>query len=120
MKLELPDDIESLKAIVKKLLVEIEQLKAKNAELTAENAELRGRLDKNSGNSHKPPSTDGLTKKPALPKSQTSNNGGQKGHKGNTLRQVSEPDHIGFIAGCCGVMERHVSLKYIGVSFATL
>lgn len=41
MELELPDDIESLKAIIKKLLVEIEQLKAKNAELTAENAELR-------------------------------------------------------------------------------
>lgn len=106
MELELPDDIESLKAIVKKLLVEIEQLKAKNAELTAENAELRGRLDKNSGNSHKPPSTDGLTKKPALPKSQTSNNGGQKGHKGNTLRQVSEPDHIVChypeIGSCCG------------------
>lgn len=106
MELELPNDIESLKATVKKLLVEIEQLKAKNAELTAENAELRSRLDKNSGNSHKPPSTEGLTKKPALPKPKTSHNGGQKGHQGNTLRQVSEPDNIVFhypeICACCG------------------
>jgi len=98
--------IESLKAMVKKLLVEIEQLKAKNAELKAENAELRSRLDKNSGNSNKPPSTDGLTKKPALPKPKTSNNGGQKGHKGNTLRPVPEPDHIVChypeICSCCG------------------
>ena len=123
MELELPDDIESLKAIVKKLLVEIEQLKAKNAELTAENAELRGRLDKNSGNSHKPPSTDGLTKKPALPKSQTSNNGGQKGHKGNTLRQVSEPDHIVChypeICSCCGktLHQKHIEVISNETSF---
>lgn len=34
MELELPNDIESLKATVKKLLVEIEQLKAKNAVTT--------------------------------------------------------------------------------------
>lgn len=79
--MELPDDIESLKAIIRNLLVEIEQLKAKNTELKAENAELRSRLDKNSGNSHKPPSMDDLTKKPALPKPQASNNGGQKGIK---------------------------------------
>ena len=106
MEPELPNDIESLKATVKKLLVEIEPLKAKNAELKAENAELRSRLDKNSGNSNKPPSTDGLTKKPALPKPKTSNNGGQKGHKGNTLRPVLEPDHIVChypeICSCCG------------------
>lgn len=106
MELELPNDIELLKATVKKLLLEIEQLKAKNAELKAENAELRSRLDKNSGNSHKPPSTDSLTKKPALSKPRTSNNGGQKGHKGNTLRQVSEPDsivcHYPEICSCCG------------------
>lgn len=81
-------------------------MNAKNAELKAENAELRSRLDKHSGNSHKPPSTDGLTKKPALPKLKTSNNGGQKWHKGNTLRQGSEPDHIVChypeIGSCCG------------------
>ena len=80
MEKELPNDIDELKAIIKRLLVEIEQLKA-------ENAELRSRLGLNSENSHKPPSSEGLTKKPALPKLKTSNNGGQKGHKGNTLKQ---------------------------------
>lgn len=122
MELELPNDIELLKATVKKLLLEIEQLKAKNAELKAENAELRSRLDKNSGNSHKPPSTDSLTKKPALSKPRTSNNGGQKGHKGNTLRQVSEPDsivcHYPEICSCCGKTFGPVNFPVIAYEFA--
>ena len=86
MKQNIPDDIESLKATIRELLVRIEQLEAENADLKAENAELRSRLGQNSENSHKPPSTEGLTKKPALPKPKASNNGGQKGHKGNTLK----------------------------------
>lgn len=100
MKKELPNDIDELKAIIKRLLVEIEQLKA-------ENAELRNRLGLNSENSHKPPSTDGLKKNPALPKLKTSNNGGQKGHQGNTLKQVPNPDNIMVqkpkICSCCGL-----------------
>ena len=76
MEKELPNDIDELKAIIKMLLEEIAQLKA-------ENAELRSRLGLNSENSSKPPSSDGLTKKPAIPKLKNSNNGGQKGHKGH-------------------------------------
>ena len=38
----------------------------------------------------------------------------------NFAAQLKTPIDVWFIAGCCGVMERHVSLKYIGVSFATL
>jgi regulator of replication initiation timing len=53
---DLPNDIETLKALIKQLLAEIEQLKA-------ENAELRRRLGMDSNNSHKPPSSDGLKKK---------------------------------------------------------
>jgi regulator of replication initiation timing len=87
MKQELQNDIDELKAIIKSLSERIEKLEA-------ENAELRSRLSLNSENSHKPPSTDGLSKKPALPKPKISNNGGQKGHKGNTLKQVSVPDVI--------------------------
>lgn len=59
---------------------------------------LEDRLSKDSHNSSKPPSSDGYNK--PSPKSRRHKNksskkaGGQKGHKGKTLRQVSQPDHI--------------------------
>src|SRR5713226_8686151 len=60
-------------------------------------AELERRLGLNSSNSGKPPSGDGL-KKPArvrrLREPSDKPSGGQQGHKGETLRQVAEPDSI--------------------------
>ena len=57
-----------MKDLVITLLSRIKALEAENATLKSENADLRLRLHKNSNNSHKPPSSDGLTKKPALAK----------------------------------------------------
>lgn len=56
--------------------------------------QLEGQLAKNSKNSSKPPSSDGL-RKPApksLRKGGQNPNGGQKGHSGNTLRQSEKVD----------------------------
>lgn len=72
-------------------------LKTGNTLLKVENAELKARLNNDSHNSNKPPSSDGYKKrsiKPAFPTSKNSNQGGQKGHKGKTLRQVDDPDKI--------------------------
>jgi len=80
-------------------------LKAENIFLKAENAELKARLNSNSHNSNKPPSSDGYLKrsiKPAFSKSKKSSHGGQKGHEGKTLRQVEFPDKTEVCApGIC-------------------
>ena len=74
----------------------IRALFAQVAALTAKVAELEGRLSKNSRNSSKPPSSDGLNR--PKPKSQRKAGqkptGGQKGHVGHTLKKVAEVDHI--------------------------
>jgi transposase len=86
----------TLNAQLEELLERIAALEAENLRLKAENAELRRRLGLNSENSHKPPSSDGYKKKrvrPGLPKEGKAM-GGQKGHKGKTLRQVEKPDKV--------------------------
>ena len=58
--------------------------------------ELQGQLAKDSHNSGKPPSSDGLQKgrRKSLRRSGQRSHGGQRGHKGRTLMQVAEPDHV--------------------------
>ena len=71
-------------------------LRQKVSQLEARVKHLEDRLSKNSQNSSKPPSSDGYNK--PNPKSRREkgkrNRGGQKGHRGTTLRRVSAPDHI--------------------------
>ena len=75
----------------------IAALRADNAALKARIAELERQLGLNSSNSGKPPSSDGL-KKPSRVKSLRERSGkkpgGQQGHKGETLRQVTDPDEV--------------------------
>jgi len=82
---------------------ELDALRKEVAALKAENAALRDRVKsleeqvaKDSHNSSKPPSSDGLAKpkpKSLRPKSERPT-GGQLGHPGHTLRMVEKPDRI--------------------------
>ena len=77
------------------LFAQVNLLTEQVSMLTNKVAVLEGQLAMNSRNSSKPPSTDGLNK--PKPKSLRTTgqrlSGGQKGHEGNTLKQVAHPDH---------------------------
>jgi transposase len=79
------------------------------AKLEARIVELEKRLNKNSSNSSKPPSSDGLKRKPkSLRPTHTGRKpGGQLGHTGQTLQPSPAPDltesaPLDFCPHCCG------------------
>ena len=73
-------------------------LEQENQLLRERLAELERRLSLDSGNSSKPPSSDGLGKSPrrtnSLRSNSNRNSGGQRGHQGQTLAAVSNPEVI--------------------------
>lgn len=85
---------------------------ARLGEQDARIVELERRLGLNSGNSGKPPSSDGYGKKPSpqnLREKTGKKSGGQEGHEGKTLKQVENPnavvDHYpSACAGCGGAL----------------
>jgi len=86
---------EELIALVKSMAATIESMAATMEGLRAEIAALRVQLGKNSKNSSKPPSSDGLGKPaPRSLRRKGGKPGGRDGHRGQTLRQVSVPDVI--------------------------
>src|SRR3974390_2394106 len=90
-------DRASLEAIIAALREQNTAQQALIAQLQERIAELERRLGLNSGNSGKPPSSDGL-KKPvrvsSLREPSGKKPGGQKGHPGETLRRTETPDAI--------------------------
>jgi transposase len=88
-------DKESLIELVLSLSARLVLLEQQVTEQASTIQSLRDQLAKNSQNSSKPPSSDGL-KKPktrSLRRSGERPNGGQPGHKGDTLKMVVDPDY---------------------------
>jgi len=83
--------------LIAKLTERIAVLESLIRQQAARIEELEKRLNKNSRNSSKPPSSDGLSK-PArtssLREKGKNKSGGQRGHRGETLKQVQTPDKI--------------------------
>ncbi|MDN5769261.1 MAG: IS66 family transposase [Humibacillus sp.] len=103
--------LEDVLATMARLQARVTELEAENAELRAENAELRRRVGLDSGNSSKPPSSDGPDKAPptSLRKKTGRKPGGQPGRAGSRLEQVADPDQMvvhrpGVCAGCAGTL----------------
>ncbi len=94
-------------------------LQERLVQLEARVKDLEAQLARNSSNSGKPPSSDGLSK--PNPKSLRSPSGrkpgGQPGHPGQTLQRVKNPDHIlihelAVCPQCGGGLGREPALDY--------
>lgn len=94
-----------------------EQLVTVIRQLESRVQRLEDQLAKNSHNSSKPPSSDGLSKGKRQSLRQTSGRkvGGQAGHPGQTLKMVSDPDQqcVHRVAECQGC---HYTLASVTVS----
>lgn len=87
MEVELPETIEECHSLIRHLFAVIEKMQVRIDELEA-------RLNEDSQNSNRPPSSDGFkSRKSAMPKKK-GKRGGQRGHLGKTLEMVAEPDVV--------------------------
>ena len=105
------DQLFSLVAINEELSKQVTQLQARVNELEKQ-------LAKNSRNSHKPPSSDGLKRQTkSLRKKSKRKAGGQKGHKGQTLKQIAKPDKIVkcSVTNCTGCGQSLQNTKYSSI-----
>lgn len=87
--------IAELEALVAQQQTMVAQLREQVSMLLAENQALRERAAKDSHNSHKPPSSDGLQRRPCSQRRKSDRrSGGQLGHPGRTLPVVALPDEV--------------------------
>lgn len=82
---------EEMQAIIIMQAKQIDEIKLLKVRIK----ELEDQLAKDSHNSSKPPSSDGLKKKPcSLREPGNKKIGGQEGHKGHNLKMVEKPDYV--------------------------
>src|SRR5665213_739774 len=90
------DGVARLEALIATLKAQNAELRAMIAVQNARIADLERQFGLNSGNSGKPPSSDGLKKPPArvssLRERSGKKTGGQQGHPGKTLSRTATPD----------------------------
>jgi transposase len=90
---ETVDFILSLITFIPVMQEQIESLNADVTHLKERNQQLELQGDKDSHNSHKPPSSDGLQRATKSQRQKSSrSSGGQKEHKGTTLQRVEKPE----------------------------
>ena len=90
--MELPTTVESCHVLIRNLLAIIEHQQKQIDELKSRVVDLEARLNQNSRNSSRPPSSDGPKRKAGIPK-EPKGQGGQRDHKGKTLRKIDVPDY---------------------------
>ena len=104
--MSLRTDIDRMQDLVKLLMSQLSALEKEVMTLRSENALLKSHWAQSSTNSHRPPSSDGLTKKPAFARPKGGKTGGQKGHSGKNLKMVITPDvietHLPSLCKRCG------------------
>lgn len=100
---------DAMVALVEQLLVNQALLEQQVSGLTTRVTELEARLNKDSHNSHQPPSSDGPAKRPrarSLRQRSGKKSGGQAGHPGVTRTLVDDPDvvlaHVPTVCAECG------------------
>lgn len=105
---------EAFDVLPESIRIYIRYLEGRIQQLETEVHELKNRLSKDSSNSSKPPSSDGLKRKPkSLRKKSNKKPGGQQGRIGKGLAQVSNPDvivtHTPSSCTGCGLDLRNVN-----------
>jgi transposase len=106
-------------ALIINLIATVNSLLKRADELEAVVSDLQARLGKDSHNSSKPPSSDGLHRKPkSLRERGKAKVGGQPGHKGSTLKRVAQPDHVQThpVAPTCDACGHLISRESVSMS----
>ena len=98
-KLKKTELVKLVLTMQQQLADQAEQVKALQAQVAEQQATiqaLQDQLAKDSHNSHRPPSQDGLRKRVRRSLRQAGQRpvGGQRGHPGDTLKMVTAPDHL--------------------------